>query len=356
MNVSMLYMQNAGPGVLEGYIRSDTLVSFHLDGRERTLRVSDLHFPCTNDTVRGLLSGRAAQALETIGTAAAPATPKAIRPQQPKLVSPPPTLPCTPMHPAAAMAVDVVSPAARFPPALVSFDIGANTELGPDSPVTAGDLSNQQSVENRQAFVPGSPPPQQTADSPQPHTAAHAGPLPLLTPLFDCPTVYYLQSGDPASSLSLVHSVRGNSFPFVRCIYDSGSNLNLISSSYCKQHGIEYDTTDGINMLTSSGAVSKTVGRVCTPLHFSLPNPSGGTVKLRITLQVVHASVENFDILLGTPFMNAVASWVDVPTSMLCYRPQWHSTRSAAGQLRIPIITTTDCPDAAYRAAIAPRK
>jgi hypothetical protein len=360
INVSMLYMQNAGPGVLEGYIRGDTLVSFHLDGRERTLRVSDLHFPCTNDTVRGLLSGRAAQALETIGTSA-PAelsTPKTVRTKRAKLVSPPPTLPCTPMHPAAAMALDVDSPSARFPPALVSFDIGANG-LSPDSPVTSVDLNNQQPADDRQAFTPGSPPPQQpqqTADSPQPHTAAHAGPLPLLTPLFDCPTVYYLRSGDPASSLSLVHSARDVSFPFVRCIYDSGSNLNLISSSYCKQHGIEYDTTDGINMLTSSGAVSKTVGRVCTPLHFSLPNASGGTVKIRITLQVVHASVENFDILLGTPFMNAVASWVDVPTSMLCYRPQWHSIRSPAGQLRIPIITTTDSPDAAYRAAIAPRK
>ena len=168
--------------------------------------------------------------------------------------------------------------------------------------------------------------------------------------------MYYLRSGDPATSLSLLHSVLGTSYPFVRCIYDSGSNLNLISSSYCKQHGIEFDTTEGISMLTSSGAVSKTVGRVSTPLHFSLPNSSGGTVKIRVTLQVVHASVENFDILLGTPFMNAIASWVDVPTSMLCYRPQWHSIRSPAGRLSIPITTTTDSPDAAYRAAIAPRK
>jgi hypothetical protein len=197
---------------------------------------------------------------------------------------------------------------------------------------------------------------QPAAASKQQHTAKHAAALPLVMPLFDCPTVYYLQSGDPASSLSLLHSEKGTSYPFARCIYDSGSNLNLISSSYCEQHGIEFDPSEGTSMLTSSGAVSKTVGRVCTPLHFSLPNPKGGTVKVRVVFQVVHASADNFDMLLGTPFMNMIASWVDVPSSTLCYRPFWHSARSPDGCLSIPIVTTTDAPDAAYRNAIAPRK
>jgi hypothetical protein len=365
--VPLLYMLNLGPGVLEDFIQPDTLVSINIDGKERSFSVGSIHFPCSTDAFRNLLSRQAAPTSNLVDAADEICSPPAKRHTQ---FWRPPTPAdaaenlssnmASPSPPPQIDAPNLVEPLTQPPsPAAsnVAFNLDATQFISPpDSPVSHR-LNNQPDKEQR-PDSPGSQSDSQkqlVAVSKQPHTAAHVAALPLLTPLFDCPTVYYLKSGDPASSLSLIHSVLGTSYPFVRCIYDSGSNLNLISASYCKQHKFEYDATDGLSMLTSSGALSETAGRVSTPLHFSLPHKKGAAVKIRLTLQVVDASIENFDILLGTPFMNCTASWVDVPTSTLCYRPHWISTRSPFGRLSIPITTTTKTPDPVYRAAIAPR-
>jgi hypothetical protein len=302
--VPLLYLLNMGPGVLEGFIQPDTLVSINIDGRERSFSVSSIHFPCGTDTFRNLLGKQPAARLPIstsnfVDAADDTCSPPAKchthfwRPPTPAKVAEIPSsneVSLSEQQPQ----VDLFSsmePKTQ-PPSPAASNLGFNLEANqshspPASPVS--DRTNNPPDMEQPPVSPSASQKQLAVVSKQPHTAMHVAALPLLTPLFDCPTVYYLKSGDPDSSLSLIHSVLGTSYPFVRCIYDSGSNLNLISASYCKQHKLEYDATDGLSMLTSSGALSDTAGRVSTPLHFSLPHSKGAAVKVRLTLQVVNA-------------------------------------------------------------------
>jgi hypothetical protein len=47
-----------------------------------------------------------------------------------------------------------------------------------------------------------------------------------------------------------------------------------------------------------------------------------------------------YDLLLGVPFINGCATWVDVPTSELVYRPDYMSKGDTVTMHRIPIVTT----------------
>jgi hypothetical protein len=58
------------------------------------------------------------------------------------------------------------------------------------------------------------------------HTAAPT----LLMATLNCPTMCYLKPGEHATSLSLLHSVNGVTYPFTHCIYDGGPSMNMMDS------------------------------------------------------------------------------------------------------------------------------
>lgn len=167
--------------------------------------------------------------------------------------------------------------------------------------------------------------------------------------------MYTLPSGDPATSISLVDGTTARYHPFTTCIYDSGSNVNILSREYCDKTGIQYGHRGGITMMTSSGDQHSTAGRVTAPVHFRLPGCDGDAVNITLELQVVDAPKRSYDILLGTPFMNALATSVDVPTATMRYQPRWLTELDASGPVcSIPITLTTTNPSQEYCDMLAP--
>jgi hypothetical protein len=169
------------------------------------------------------------------------------------------------------------------------------------------------------------------------------------------PAVYSLTSGDPSSSLCLQHEHTGRIYPYRTAIFDSGSNLTIMSAAYCRRVGIQWSTDGGTSMVTSSGQSCPTHGRVTTPLLFTMRKGDGKhEVSVALEVQVVDSGSSTYDVILGTPFMNALATFVHVPTSTLCYYPRWllHHDQSIVSS--IPIATTTDHPTEAYRRTLEP--
>ena len=161
----------------------------------------------------------------------------------------------------------------------------------------------------------------------------------------DYPVIHTLQGGPALTTLSVVHSATGTILPYRTAIYDSGSTLNMADRAWVDEHGLSIDSSKRTVLHTSDGHSTTTLGTVSTPLHFTFckGHPQYDR-SVQLELHVVPCSTHVYDILLGVPFINGCATWVDVPTSELVYRPDYMTQGDTVTMHRIPITTTMRAP------------
>ena len=142
------------------------------------------------------------------------------------------------------------------------------------------------------------------------------------------------------TSLTITHNVTGAILHYDTCIYDSGSTLNMCSSDWVNRHGLTIESANAIQLHTSDGHTATTLGTVSSPIHFTFCKGHEYEHNFTMQLHVVPCSARVYDLLLGVPFINGNATWVDVPTSELVYRPWYMALQDVSTMHRIPIMTT----------------
>ena len=108
-------------------------------------------------------------------------------------------------------------------------------------------------------------------------------------------------------------------------IWDTGSEINLISESFAKAANIRYDAAHGPTVGGSGGRDSRALGKVAGPVQSVL---NGGTAFEAITHSpaavtfFVMSGVEHlYDVLISTHIAQDFAAYADPLTSALVYRP-----------------------------------
>jgi len=107
-------------------------------------------------------------------------------------------------------------------------------------------------------------------------------------------------------------------------IWDTGSEINLISESFAKAANIRYDAAHGPTVGGSGGRDSRTLGKMIGPVQSVL---NGGTAFEAITHTAavtffVMSGVEHlYDVLISTHIAQDFAAYADPLTFVLVYRP-----------------------------------
>ena len=340
MTLTLPFLQNLGPGCLEHALTPDSVLCLNLNGNTVYVSLEHVALSCSREQAMALLDP-SRPALPAAAASASPspttATSSQPPPHTPTASKPAPIISTTqseisPASPPAAAASKAVS-FSQLPDLLIPKS---------DQPALSSHLTSLESLSLAAARTS----PVAGVD----HTPVIVEALAAS----EYPAVYTLPPGDPATSLSLVRADTGTACAYSTCIYDSGSNMNMLSADFCKRQGIQYSKEGAVSMLTSSGSSHTTCGRVTTPVHFTLPGQDS-PVQIALELQVVDTPVHAYDILLGTPFMNALATSVDIPTGTMRYRPKWMQEHDPSGPVcSIPITTTTSNPSAEYIRMLAP--
>jgi hypothetical protein len=179
------------------------------------------------------------------------------------------------------------------------------------------------------------------ATTPKPKFSGETAAAEVASSIAVRPVVHTLRYGTPIDSLSVVHSATGDVLPYTDLVYDSGSTINMCTATWARKHNLSIDPTSPITLHTSNGTTAPTIGVVSTPLHFRFckghPQYDRSVV---MQLHVIDCHAHVYDLLLGVPFINGCATWVDVPTSELVYRPDYMSKGDTVTMHRIPIVTT----------------
>jgi hypothetical protein len=164
------------------------------------------------------------------------------------------------------------------------------------------------------------------------------------------PSVYSLpHDADPATTVCLVSAATGELLSRPVNIVDSGSNMIIVTQAFCNQHNLHYSSHDTTDTTTSSGAVTSTAGKLTTPVDIVLCKGTEHQMSLRLPIHVMGGRHSTFELLLGTPWLNAIGAVLDTLSSTLTYCPHLQCDADTVSTHTIPLLTTTSNPSILYQ-------
>jgi hypothetical protein len=185
------------------------------------------------------------------------------------------------------------------------------------------------------------------------HTAAQHSPLAPFTRkpviVMRYPAVYSLLHERAEAGVSLVNAATGDLISCPINIVDSGSNMIITTLAFCKQHNLQFSVDDVTSTATSSGAVTSTLGKITTPLDIVLCKGTEHQMSLRLPIHVMGGRHSTFELLLGTPWLNAIGAVLDTLNSTLTYCPLLQCDANSWITHTIPLTTTTNNPSVLYQ-------
>jgi hypothetical protein len=91
---------------------------------------------------------------------------------------------------------------------------------------------------------------------------------------------------------------------------------------WVERTGLQWQPSSSLKMRTSSGDTFETCGRLAKPLILVLAAGSPHALKVAVDCFVMRGQQDVYDLLVGTPFVNAVGGDISSFSSSFIYRPQ----------------------------------
>ena len=138
------------------------------------------------------------------------------------------------------------------------------------------------------------------------------------------PEVYSFPSGPSPSSMSFRATSHGPLLKTKKAILDTGANLVLASLDWVERNELLWQPTNTLKMRTSSGASFSACGRLQQPLIIVLCANTQHELKVAVDCYVMTEQTDLYDLLIGTPLLNAVGGAISSFDNTFTYRPQLH--------------------------------
>jgi hypothetical protein len=156
------------------------------------------------------------------------------------------------------------------------------------------------------------------------------------------PEVYTFPPGPPPQGLSLRATPDGPPLEYSRAVIDTGANLVLASKQWVLDRKLPWQATGAVSLHTSSGATFCTAGRLSQPLILVLCAGTPAELRVAVDVHIMDEAQDVFQLLLGTPVINALGGDLSSYHSSFVYRPFMRVPGGDSEVLQsIPICTYT---------------
>ena len=164
------------------------------------------------------------------------------------------------------------------------------------------------------------------------------------------PEVYSFPAGPSPSSMTFRATSNGPILKTKKAILDTGANLVLASMDWVERNGLLWQPTSTLRMRTSSGASFSACGRLQEPLIIVLCADTPHELKVAVDCYVMQEQTDLYDLLIGTPLLNAVGGSISAFSNTFTYRPHLHvKGGDVTIKQSIPICTYTNMAGLRYR-------
>jgi hypothetical protein len=164
------------------------------------------------------------------------------------------------------------------------------------------------------------------------------------------PVVYSFPEAPAPMGVTFRASPKGPSLSVKRAILDTGANVVLASRQWVERSGLQWQQSKVLQLRTSSGGTFEACGRLSQPLIVVFCAGTPEELKVAVDCHVMTDKTELYELLLGTPLVNAVGGEISSYHSSFIYHPQLHvEGGDTAATHSVPICTYTDRAGAAYK-------
>jgi hypothetical protein len=138
------------------------------------------------------------------------------------------------------------------------------------------------------------------------------------------PEVYTFPNGPAPSCIGFRATPDGPSLQTTKAILDTGANIVLGSLAWAERNGLQWQPCSTLKMRTSSGDSFETCGRLSQPLIIVLCAGTPHQMKVAVDCYVMQQQADLYDLLVGTPLVNAVGGEISAFSSTFTYHPELH--------------------------------
>ena len=164
------------------------------------------------------------------------------------------------------------------------------------------------------------------------------------------PAVYTFPATASPLGVTFRSSPNGPALATQRVILDTGANVVLASLDWVERNGLEWLPAATLQLRTSSGGTFSACGRLAQPLIVVLCAGTPEELKVAVDCYVMRDQSNLYELLIGTPFVNAVGGEISSFTNSFTYRPQLHKRGGDAWATHsMQICTYTGCAGEAYK-------
>ena len=164
------------------------------------------------------------------------------------------------------------------------------------------------------------------------------------------PSVYSFPSVPPPMGATFRATPDGPNLITQRAILDTGANVVLASKGWAEKNNIAWQPTGVLKLRTSSGGSFTACGRLSQPLIVVFCAGTRNECKVALDCYVMEDQTDLYELLLGTPLVNAVGGDISSFDSSFIYRPELHK---AGGDISlkasVPICTYTSSAGDSYK-------
>ena len=164
------------------------------------------------------------------------------------------------------------------------------------------------------------------------------------------PAVYSFAQGPEPAGITFRASPDGPTLKVERAILDTGANVVLGSKAWVEKNKLRWQPTNKLSMRTSSGDTFQACGRLSKPLIVVFCGGTAEELKVAVDCYVMEDQADLYELLVGTPLVNAVGGDISSYRSSFTYRPELYKEGGDPDVTHsIPICTYTAVAGAAYK-------
>jgi hypothetical protein len=164
------------------------------------------------------------------------------------------------------------------------------------------------------------------------------------------PAVYSFPVAPTPMGVTFRATPDGPALEVQRAILDTGANVVLASRAWVEKNGLDWQPTGALKLRTSRGGSFDACGRLAQPLIVVFCAGTPEELKVAVDCYVMANQSDLYELLLGTPLVNAVGGDISSFTSSFIYRPQLHKEGGDASITHsVPICTYTDRAGESYK-------